>query len=200
MKISKLKNIKRLYFGYEELAGVLGVSPGSARVSASRYVKSGYLLRLKRNIYILKDRWDSAEKEEKLTLANLIQVPSYISLMTALDYYEITTEMQRNFIESVCIKRTKEAKIGNAVFNYTKVNKTLYFGFVKKDGFFIATPEKAFLDALYLTSLKRYRFDLSSISYEKLNINLIKKMIGRFPHKTGKILEGYGYLKKTRNI
>ncbi len=40
--------------------------------------------------------------------------------------------------------------IKGSIFNYSRIRPNLYFGFVKKDGFFIAGPEKAFLDALYL--------------------------------------------------
>ena len=84
MKYLKLKDIRKLYFGYEDIAAALGVAIGSARVSASRYVTQGFLIRIKRNIYILKERWDALTTEEIFSLSNLIQVPSYISLMTAL--------------------------------------------------------------------------------------------------------------------
>ena len=51
------------------------------------------------------------DREQKFIIANIYQVPSYISLMTALDYYEITTQMQRDFIESVILKRTVTKEI-----------------------------------------------------------------------------------------
>ena len=196
MKYIKLRNIEKLYFGYEEVAKALGISLVSARVSANRYVKQGLLLRVKRNLYVLKEKWEAMGRENKFVLANLAQVPSYISLMTALDYYEITTQMQRNFIESIAIKRTREINMEGAVFNYSKINKNLYFGFLKKRGFFIASPEKAFLDALYLASLKRYSIDVSSIDFTKLNKSILRKMIKKFPVKTQIALEGYGYFKK----
>ncbi|MBW2555684.1 MAG: hypothetical protein JRE07_02075, partial [Deltaproteobacteria bacterium] len=105
MKILRLKNISKLYFGYEDIAKALGITDGSAKVTASRYAKQGILLRVKRNMYVLRDVWNTAGREEKFVLVNLGQVPSYISLMSALDYYEITTQVQRDFYESVAIKR-----------------------------------------------------------------------------------------------
>ena len=108
MKIQELNRIRKLYFGHEEISRVLGISLQSSRVSANRYVKHGLLIRIKRNMYVLAEKWRTLEREEKFILANLLQVPSYISLMTALDYYEISTQMQRDFIESVALKRTKE--------------------------------------------------------------------------------------------
>jgi hypothetical protein len=196
MNYAKLREIKKLYFGYEEISRLLGICPDSARVSANRYIKQGILVRVKRNLYVLKERWDGATREERFILANLAQVPSYISLMTALDYYEITTQMQSDFIESVGLKRTREIKAENAVFKYSKVDKKLYFGFLRENGFFIALPEKAFLDALYLSSLKRYRLDMASMDFSKLDMPRIKKMIKRFPEKMQKAFKKHEYFKK----
>jgi len=197
MNYAKLKTIKKLYFGYDEIAGALGIDPASARVSANRYVRQGFLVRLKRNIYVLRQRWETLSQEEIFRLANLIQVPSYISLMTALGYYEITTQIQRNFVESIAVKRTKEADVAGTTFRFTKINKNLYSGFVRKNGFFIASAEKAFLDAVYLMSLKRYGLDLTSIDFGKLDPAKLKAMAKVYPKKTRKALEKYGYFKKT---
>ena len=191
MNTQNLKKIKKLYFGYEEIARSLAIAHDSARVSANRYVKQGYLVRVKRNIYVLKEKWVTLTKEEQFVLANMAQVPSYISLMTALDYYELTTQLQRDFIESIAVKRTKEVKVENTVFNYTKIAKNLFLGFVRKKGFFIAEPEKAFLDILYLVSLKRYSFDLSSIELDKLNFVKLKLMARKFPKKVQEALKTY---------
>ncbi len=196
MNYARLRDIKKLYFGYEEIAKALGITPESAMVSANRYAAQGILLRVKRNIYILRGRWDALTQEEKFAVANLAQVPSYISLMSALGYYEITTQMQRDFIESVAVKRTKEIRILDTTLNFTKISKGLYFGFVKEKGFFIATPEKAFMDAAYLMSLKRYGFDLSSIDRGKLDMSKIRVIAEKFPQKTREVLRKYGYIAK----
>lgn len=196
MNYAKLKDINKVYFGYEDISRAFGITPESAMVSANRYVKQGILLRIKRNIYILKDRWYGLKNEEKFAIANIVQVPSYISLMSALGYYEITTQMQRDFIESVAIKRTKEINISDTVLNFTKISKNLYFSFVKQDGFFIATPEKAFLDAIYLASFNRYNLDISSIDRGKLNMARIKAIAEKFPQKTKEFLKKNGYITK----
>lgn len=196
MKILELNKIKKLYFGYEEISRALGISLQSARVSATRYVNQGALIKIKRNIYMLKEKWKILEREEKFTLANLVQVPSYISFMTALDYYEITTQIQSDFIESAAVKRTKEARVENTIFTFTKMRNNLYFGFKKEKDFFIATPEKAFLDSLYLRSLGRYNFDIDSLDLSKLKRNEIRNLGKKFPQKTRKILDRNEYFRK----
>lgn len=193
MKIQELNRIRKLYFGHEEISRVLGISLQSSRVSANRYVKHGLLIRIKRNMYVLTEKWRTLEREEKFILANLLQVPSYISLMTALDYYEISTQMQRDFIESVALKRTKEIEAENSIFTYTKINTNLYKGFKKEEGFFIAVPEKAFLDAFYLMSLGRYSFDIASIDFNKLNRDETFRLIKMFPAKLQKVMDNNGY-------
>lgn len=193
MKIQELNRIRKLYFGHEEISRVLGISLQSSRVSANRYVKHGLLIRIKRNMYVLTEKWRTLEREEKFILANLLQVPSYISLMTALDYYEISTQMQRDFIESVALKRTKEIEAENSIFTYTKINTNLYKGFKKEEGFFIAVPEKAFLDAFYLMSLGRYSFDIASIDFNKLNRDETFRLIKMFPARIQKVMDNNGY-------
>jgi len=93
----------------------------SAKVVASRYVKAGILIRLKRNLYILQENWSGISTGQTFTFANLIQAPSYISLMTALDYYEISTQMQQNFLESIAIKRTKSVDISGIFLTTRKL-------------------------------------------------------------------------------
>jgi predicted transcriptional regulator of viral defense system len=195
MKINELNSINRLYFGYEDIARTLKIRPASARVSASRYVRLGLLMRLKRNIYVQRERWQTASLEERFALGNLGQTPSYISLMTALDYHEITTQVQRGIIESVAVKRTKEISLYGTIFRYTKVSRALYFGFIRQQEFFIATPEKALLDAVYLMSFGRYALDLAAIDGEKLNRKEIRRMSRNYPPKTRRMLEKHGYLR-----
>ena len=193
MNFLELKKIEKLYFGYEDIARALSITPQSARVTANRYVKNGLLIRAKRNIYLLKDRWFNLTREQKFILANIIQTPSYISLMSALEYYEITTQIQQDFIESIALKRTKEVALDQTFFNYTKINPVLYSGFFRIRGFFIAPPEKAFLDAIYLKSFGRYQLDISSIDFSKLKRKKVEEMAAMYPEKTNSYLRKNGY-------
>jgi predicted transcriptional regulator of viral defense system len=194
MKLAELNQIKKLYFGYEEIARVFGINAASAKVTASRYVRQGLLLRMKKNVYVRREVWNAAGKPEKFLLANLGQVPSYLSLTTALDYYEITTQITKDFFESMAVKRTKEILLNGTVFRYAKISGALYFGFKKEKGFFIATPEKALLDAFYLISFGRYALDLAALDATKLDRDEIKRLSREFPWKTRNLLKKHGYL------
>ncbi len=195
MNYLEFTRIDKLFFGCEDIAKARGISLSSAKVTASRYVKQGLLLRMKKNIYVRPEAWKAATREEQLMLANRGQVPSYISLLTALDYYDITTQLQRNYIESIAVKRTKALQLSDTVFRYAKITGALYFGFKKQKGIFIATPEKAVLDAFYLMSFGRYSLDVSALDAEKFNSNELVRLSKAFPLKTQNLMKKYGYLK-----
>jgi predicted transcriptional regulator of viral defense system len=97
----------RLYFGVKTASEVLGVKADSARVICYRMACKGLLLRLKRDFHIMRERWDNLQYEDYLKIANILQVPSYVSCMSALVFYDVTTQVQRAFFESVSLKRTR---------------------------------------------------------------------------------------------
>lgn len=179
---------EKLYFTVGDVAEILKVKPQSAWVLCSRYVKSGQFIRLKNNFYVLEDRWRNFSREDFLKIANFLQVPSYISFMTGLWLYEATTQVPRNFFDNASLKRSKKISIKDVAFNYYKLKKEFYFDFTKRGDVFIATKEKAFLDAVYLYSLGRYKLDFASLDLNKLDKNRLKKIAKVFPKKTQLIL------------
>jgi predicted transcriptional regulator of viral defense system len=183
MNITNLEKINKLYFTTADVARALGITLRSANVSASRYCGKGYIVRVKKGVYVLKSKWETLSEEEVFILANILQTPSYISLGTALSYYGITTQLQQGYIESIALKRTKTVEIGDISFTFTRTGKNLYYGFTRDKGVFMALPEKAFLDVLYLSMMGRYSFDASSIDRGKLRSKNIKKLWKPYPEK-----------------
>ena len=178
----------RLYFTVEDAADILRVKPESAWVLCARYVKEGIFLRVRKNFYVLSQKWESFSREDFFKISNFLQVPSYVSFMTALSWYEVTTQVQRDFFESASLKRSLRYETGGAAFNFYKLQKRYYFDFIKKNDIFIATKEKAFLDSIYLYSFGKYRLDATSLDLEKLDKIRIKRLMRFFPLKTKKIV------------
>ncbi|MCL4377062.1 MAG: hypothetical protein M1409_01575 [Actinobacteria bacterium] len=181
MKINEFDNIRKLYFSYQDVAKALNISEKASMVTCVRYVKSGILLRLKRNLYMKKEKWKYVSVPEIYEISNLIQTPSYISLTTAIYYYGMTTQVQQDYFESIALKRSVSFEIQERTFNYSKIKKELYSGFTKNEDFFIALPEKAILDALYLQFLGRYKLDLSAIDFDKVDLIALEKKSEIFP-------------------
>jgi predicted transcriptional regulator of viral defense system len=183
--MTKLQELSRKdYFTVEDVAQSFGLQPASARVFCSRYARQGLLVRLKNNFYTTSWRWENMSRHDLSKIANVLQVPSYISLMTALAHYEVTTQVQNNYLESICLKRSVTYSVKETVFNYIKLQNRFYGDFVKSDGLFIATQEKAFLDAAYLYSFGKYKFDAASLDLKKLNLKKLKGQLKAYPQKT----------------
>jgi predicted transcriptional regulator of viral defense system len=183
--ITELQTLSRkTYFTLEDVAQSLGIQAASARVLCSRYVRQGILVRLKNGFYTTAWKWENLNRQDFFKIANILQVPSYISLMSALSYYDITTQTQKNYQESICLKRSIAYNVGDAVFNYIKMQERYYGDFVKTDGFFIATKEKAFMDAAYLYSFGKYKFDVDSLDLKKLDEKKLKNILKSYPQKT----------------
>jgi predicted transcriptional regulator of viral defense system len=183
--VAKLQELsKKPYFTLADVAQSFSLQPPSARVLCSRYVRQGLLVRFKNNIYTTKWKWEGLTRQDLFKIANVLQVPSYISLMSALAYYEVTTQTQNNYQESVCLKRSIIYNVREAVFSYVKLQSQFYGDFIKKDGIFIATKEKALLDAAYLFSFGKYKFDIDSLDMKKLELKKIKRLLKNYPQKT----------------
>lgn len=184
MRTFELNNSDKLILSIDDISKILSISKESAKVIANRYVSNNRLIRLKRNYYITPSKFKQLNEEELFKLANIIQVPSYISLTSALSYYNISTQQMQSIVESIAQKRTKNINVKNIEFRFVLIKKDLYSDFILEKEFFIATPEKALADAVYLTSLSRYSCDFEAIDFGKINKQKVNQLIERTNQKT----------------
>ena len=189
MSYYQLLKIQKPFFSLDEVAYTLGIQPASAAVLCSRYVKKGFLVRLKRGLYARAEQLANFGQQDLFRLANFLQVPSYISLTTALSYHGLTTQVQRGFFESISLKRTREFEVAQFTFHYSKISLDLYKGFERVEDVFIALPEKALLDSLYLASLGRYSLDTSALDLTKVKADVLENLSLLFPSRVRKFME-----------
>ncbi len=190
MDYGKLQKLRaKVYFKVHDVQEAFGVKQASARVLCHRYVQQGLFVRLKNNFYVLGEKWDNFSRDDFLRLANFLQVPSYISFASALSFYELTTQIQRNFFESASLRRSLKYTAQGISFTFYKLQKPYYFDFMKYNDIFIATKEKAFVDSVYLYSLGKYRLDFHAIDLEKLDKRRMKKLLTPFPSRTQDMIQ-----------
>ncbi|MBM4176978.1 MAG: hypothetical protein FJ213_12535 [Ignavibacteria bacterium] len=197
MKYYKLAEAEKTLLGIDDIANTLVISRESAKVTASRYAAAGFLVRLKRDLYIPAEKLMRLKEEELFHIANIVQVPSYISLTTALSYYNVSAQQQQNFIESIQLKRTKTVKAKNIEFAYTKIKKEMYTGFDLLNDFFIALPEKAIADAVYLTAIGKYNCDFDAVDFKKIKKSRVEQFINLTNRRTKTF---WGQLCKTYRV
>jgi predicted transcriptional regulator of viral defense system len=107
MNYADLRELKtRLYFTADDVASLLQIKSESALVLCSRYTKRGLFVRVKNNFNVLEDNWNRYANEEFFQLANFLQVPSYLSCVSALSFHGVTTQVPRGWYESVSLKRS----------------------------------------------------------------------------------------------
>ena len=139
-KRNLLEQLKSLpYFSKDslyQLAKQLGLADTTVDTYISCFLKHKEILQLKKGLYISADSFSKNRSNISYSfyLANIIRTPSYISSWSALQFYNLTTEVIYS-ITSVTPKVTKSytTKAGN--FTYNSIKKELFSGFL------IATSE-----------------------------------------------------------
>jgi len=130
------------------------IDPADLGRQLSRWVRSGNLVQIRRGLYVLSERYQKTPPHPFL-IANRIKHASYVSLQSALEYHDLIPEYVPS-ITSVTTGRPEilNTPIGSFIFKHIK--KALFLGYEAIDlgggnSAFVARPEKALLDLLYLT-------------------------------------------------
>lgn len=145
------------------------------------YVKQGKLHQLRRGIYVKdKDNYDVLE------LGSKIYTPSYVSFETVLRHAGIIFQHYETIF--LASRFSQEINCNRHRFAFRKLqDKILYNpeGIVHHNGYSMASPERAFLDMLYL--FHNYYFDnLGSLQWKKcfelVKLYESKQMTKRLQH------------------
>jgi len=175
LKVFKLLEANKRYFSGREICLLLNIKEKNRRVTLSRLVKRKVLRRLRRNLYEV-----IVKPTDVLEAANTLYQPSYLSFNYCLGELGISSQIAYE-IEFATPKKTKRLTLRDRSIIFRKINKKLFFGYTLKDKIFIAEPEKALLDTLYLkskglTSLPEAELNLKGLSRKKF-----LKMSRQFP-------------------
>lgn len=160
--ISAILRSKKTVFSFKDIVLLWGDSGSAARVRVNYYVKNGALYRIRQGLYAKDKNYD------KFELATKIYTPAYVSFETVLGQAgSIFQYYSQIFVASYL---TREIIVGGQVFSYRKIKDSILTsgtGMEHKENYSIATPERAFLDVLYLN--KDYYFDnLSPLNRDKV--------------------------------
>jgi hypothetical protein len=128
-------------------------SPASRYGLVKRSVRSGQLIRIKRGLYTLAERY-RRRRLDLFEIAQKIYGPSYISLESALYYHGWIPEAVYT-VTSACVKRSKEIKTPLGLFSFTHIPSNNFFAGVERISssngiFLIASPWRALLDYIYV--------------------------------------------------
>jgi len=159
--VKLFKNTKTV-FTSKELALILSeTNSDNLKAKIYYYIKTGVIVRLWRGIYAKGFDFDIKE------LATSIYSPSYISFETV--FRNAGMIFQHYDTIFVAGPWAKDLKIAKHKLTFRRLKKTVLYnpaGIINKDNYSIATPERAFLDMIYLSP--EYYFDnLDSLDWDK---------------------------------
>jgi hypothetical protein len=134
----------------------------TARTRINYYVKAGELLQVRRGIYAKNNKYNRLELGTKYLLPPTLALKQYLEKLAL--HFKIYTQIK------LASYLSRDLSIGDQTYSYKKIKSeilTNHIGVEIKDDYSIATPERAFLDVLYLN--KSYHFDnLSILNWSKV--------------------------------
>jgi predicted transcriptional regulator of viral defense system len=131
-----------------------GENPSQIRLQINRWVKDGKLIRLHKSLYTLAEPYRKVACEP-FSVANSLKQASYVSLHSALSWYGMIPEFV-SMVTSITTGRPQTIESPMGRFEFRHISRKYFWGYRQvelKSGqtAFIARPEKALLDLIYLT-------------------------------------------------
>ena len=163
--------------------------------------KQGYVIRLKRGLYVVSPKYSGKMLSTEL-IANHLYAPSYISMSTALRYYGLIPEAVY-VNQSMTIKHSRhfQTPIGN--YDYKYISREAFpvglRSLQKGDyAFLIASPEKALCDLIANSSKVYLRYMKDVENYLEHDIRMDMEEFYKFAQS---VLEEYMMVgKKVESI
>lgn len=124
------------------------------RLQINRWIHDGRVIKLYKGLYTLSDTYRKVPCEP-FCVANSLKAASYVSLHSALSWYGIIPEFAPTTISITTGKPQKiQTPIGR--FEFRNISKKHFWGYQQIElnsgqTAFVAKPEKALLDLIYLT-------------------------------------------------
>ena len=157
----------------------------AVKVQISRWAKSGKLLQLKRGIYALAPAYRKIQPVEYY-IASVLKHPSYVSLEKALEFHGLIPEAVHVYT-SLTTKRPTRFTTPLGIFDYRHIQVSLFWGYrpltIDRQTFFMANPEKAILDLIYLNDIRvslEYLNELRLQNYEQIDLGRLEQYALRF--------------------
>ena len=160
------------------LAG--NINPKIVRLQLTRWVNSRRIYRLRRGLYSIAPPYQKIKPHPYL-VANHLQQSSYVSLQSALAFYDLIPENVNSTV-SVTPGRPERLETPLGIFEFRHIKSNLLFGYQMLDlggqNALVATPEKALLDLVYLQpggESANYLHGLRLQNLDRLNLDLLEK-------------------------
>jgi len=152
-------------------------------VSIKRMLDSGVIISVARGIYALKMEALDVER-----LATQLYYPSYISFESALSKYGIINQGLYG-LTLATTRHSKKMTLAGMDCEYCRIKESLYTGYTLTNGTYLARPEKACLDMLYLHSLGKRKVNTAEWIMDDLDRDELRRFAELYPPAVRRLVE-----------
>ncbi|HDS05925.1 MAG TPA: hypothetical protein ENN95_02665 [Deltaproteobacteria bacterium] len=164
----------------------VGKFTGNANVFLTRAQTKGLINRVARGVYLNALREPPPGIEE---VACFLRTPSYISCEWALNRHGILLQAPTVLTVltlSTAVGLSRTIAFAGVTIEFSRITPKLFTGYEVKDGYNLAEPEKALLDAIYLR--KRVPF-ADELDFDAIDRDKLERLAELFPATVRKRLE-----------
>jgi len=156
------------------------------RLQVNRWVNDGKIIRLHKGLYTLAEPYRKVTPEP-FCIANSLKQASYVSLHSALSWYGMIPEFVP-VITSITTGRPQTIETPSCRFDFRHVSKKYFWGYKQiefkfRQTAFVARPEKALLDLIYLTPGSdeiEFIEELRLQNFEQINRAVLRESVEKF--------------------
>lgn len=176
------------FFELGEVRQITSNSKSQLQNQLSQWTKQGKVVRLRRGKYLLGPQYRKFTPSSYY-ISNYLYRPSYVSLTTALQYYDLIPEAV-GMVQAVTPKHGREWANDLGRFEYRKIKQKRFWGYKEdlldsipaQNRFFVAEPEKAILDLMYLRNGEWSKERIAEMRFQSLE-NIDLKRLRRYSQK-----------------
>ena len=173
--VQRLLSLDKPYFSPADLEKILGQKRPALYVTLNRLVRYGVLVRLRQGVYQA-----SLGDADLARIANQLVYPSYLSFESALSRYGILSQVPYT-LTFATTHRSQSMTLGDTMVEFRQLKGDLFFGYTLQGGLYVAEPEKALLDQLYMVSRGLASLTLEALNLSSLDPTRLRTYAARFP-------------------
>lgn len=173
--VQRLLDLNKPYLSPADLEKILGQKRPALYVTLNRLVEYGVLARLRQGVYQA-----ALQTVDPARIANQLVYPSYLSFEAALARYVILSQVPYA-LTFATTHRTQKMCLGDTLVEFRQLKGELFFGYTVQAGLYVAEPEKALLDQLYMIARGVSDLKPEGLNLSPLDVERLRTYTSRFP-------------------
>lgn len=173
--LKTLQKINKPFYTIADMEKITHLDRNSLYVALKRWVTGGIIERVAQGIYVPMGGNISLEN-----VAAQLYIPNYLSFESALAKHGILNLIPYA-LTFATTRKTKKYALQKQEIEFRQISSELFFGYEMRNGIYIASPEKAFMDQVYFVTRGKATLDLDELNVKKLSIKTLKELSRKFP-------------------